>query len=228
MVTTHATGLQPQQVIWHIRRYDKDAAEWGAAFGHHERSSMKNFKLALFSCVALSSFFTFAVGSFAQTGGESPRDCDKLGPRTWKAGSIEEMRTQEASYWACRMGVPTETVRQWQQASNAPDRIDRIKIGIVDKQELVFIQRMGGTMRCFSFSALKKTSKGWEEVWEDNGEGYCMMKCPGIEMKIFNSRLALEVPKSSDPDCKQIFQRKVFIWDDKTFRPAADHGVGKP
>jgi len=81
---------------------------------------------------------------------------------------------------------------------------------------------MGGTMRCFSFSALKKTKSGWEQVWEDSAEEYCMMRCPGIEMKILGSRLLLEVPKSSDPNCKQMFERKEFIWNGKTFRPVAE------
>jgi hypothetical protein len=183
---------------------------------------VRNVKLPAFSFLVLSCL-TFAPASFAQTGAKSPNDCDKLGPRTWKGGSIEESRTQEAAYWGCRMSVPTETVKQWQGASNALDRIDRIKIGTVGKQQLVFIQRMGGTMRCFSFSALKKSDNAWKQVWEDGGDEYCMMKCPGIEMNIFGSRLVLEVPKSSDPDCREMFQRKEFFWDGKTFRPAAIH-----
>jgi hypothetical protein len=188
---------------------------------------MAKIKLPVFFFLVLACL-TFAPGALAQTGAKSPTQCDKLGPRTWK-GSREEMSFQEAVYWACRMDVPAETVMEWQQASNAGDRIERIKIGSVEKQELVFIQRMGGTMRCFSFSALRDTRDGWTKVWEDNGQGYCMMKCPGVEMKIFGPRLLLEVPKSPDPGCKDIFQRKVFIWDGTTFRPAADHAVsGKP
>ena len=185
---------------------------------------MPKIKLPVFFFLVLACL-TFAPGAWGQTGAKSPTQCEKLGPHTWK-GSREEMRFQEAVYWGCRMDVPGETVMEWQQASNGADRIERIKIGSVEKQELVLIQRMGGTMRCFSFSALKNTSDGWKEVWEDNGEGYCMMKCPGVEMKILGSRLVLEGPKSSDPACKDIFQRKVFIWDGKTFRPAADHAVG--
>ena len=175
----------------------------------------------------LLSFFPLALGSFAQTGERSLQDCDKLGPRTWTAtGSVEEIREQEAVYWGCRMELPTETIKQWQRASDAPDPIDRIKIINMDKQELVYIQRMGGTMRCFSFSALKKTSKGWEQVWEESGDEYCMMKCPGIKMGIVGSRLVLDVPKSSDPDCKKMFHRKEFIWDGKTFRPAPEGPQG--
>ena len=75
-------------------------------------------------------------------------------------------------------------------------------------------------MRCHSFSALKKTNKGWEQVWEANGDYYCTMKCPGIEMKIFGSRLVLDVPKSPVPDCRQSFQREEFTWNGKTFQPA--------
>lgn len=185
---------------------------------------MAKIKLPVFFFLVLACL-TFAPGAWAQAGAKSPTQCDKLGPRTWKASSVEEMRFQEAVYWGCRMDVPAETVMEWQQASNGADRIERIKIGSIEKQELVLIQRMGGTMRCFSFSALRDTRDGWKEVWEDDSDGYCMMKCPGAEMKIFGSRLLLEVPKSSDPDCKDTFQRKVFIWDGTTFRPAADHAV---
>jgi TonB family protein len=139
---------------------------------------------------------------------------------------MEERRFQEAVYWACKMDVSAETVMEWQQASHSADRIERIKIGSVEKQELALIERIGGSMRCFTFSALKDTSDGWREIWEDDREGYCMMKCPRIEMNIFGPRLVLEVPKSSVPNCKDIFARKVFIWDGTTFRPAADHAVG--
>ncbi len=182
---------------------------------------MKNIKLRVFAFLVLSCI-AFAPVSFAQTAGKSPQDCDKLGPSTWKGGSLEEMRQQEAAYWGCRMAVPSETIKQWQQASDELDPITAIKIRTVNKQELVFVERMGGTMRCFRFSALEKTTKGWEKVWGDSGDEYCMIKCPGIVMRIFSSRLVLDTPKSSDPDCKQMFHKKEFIWDGKTFRPAPE------
>jgi len=188
---------------------------------------MPKIKLPVFFFLVLACL-TFAPGAWGQTGAKSPPSVRNWGLTLGKV-QREEMRFQEAVYWGCRMDVPGETVMEWQQASNGADRIERIKIGSVEKQELVLIQRMGGTMRCFSFSALRDTRDGWTKVWEDNGEGYCMMKCPGVEMKIFGPRLLLEVPKSSDPACKDTFQRKVFTWDGTTFRPAADHAVsGKP
>jgi hypothetical protein len=188
---------------------------------------VKRVKLLVLPILVISCL-SFAASGFAQTDGKLPTNCEKLGSRTWK-GSMEERRFQEAVYWACKMDVSAETVMEWQQASHSADRIERIKIGSVEKQELALIERIGGSMRCFTFSALKDTSDGWREVWEDDREGYCMMKCPRIEMNIFGSRLVLEVPKSSGPDCKDIFAKKVFIWDGTTFQPAADHAVaGKP
>jgi len=186
---------------------------------------MKSSKVRVFYLLSLSCL-TFPLGVFAQTSSKSTSGCDKFGPRTWKVGSIEAIRTQEAAYWGCRMNVPTDTVKQWQQASDEPDRIDRMKIGTVGRQELVFIRRMGGTMRCFSFSVLRKNRQGWEQVWEDYGEEFCMMKCPAIEMRISDSRLSLQVPKPPDPDCKQMFHQKEFIWDGQSFRPAAEHALG--
>lgn len=194
-----------------------------------KRGVMKSIQLTVF-CI---TYLLLAPLSFGQTHSASSTDCDKLGPSTWKPGSVEEMHTQEASYWGCRMGVSPETVRQWQKASGAPDRIANIEIGAVDGHEFVFIERMGGTMRCFSFSALKKVGAGWEEVWTDAADEYCMMKCPGIEMKVFKSQLLLMTPRSSDPDCKQMFHRRGFFWDGKTFRPRAgralpDNNVSRP
>ena len=181
---------------------------------------MKNIMLQSLSLLMLSCH-TYAPRTFAQTVGKSQSDCDKLGPRTWKAaGSIEEIREREAVYWGCRMGLSTATIKEWQQASNEPDPISGIKIFSINKQEVIFIERMGGTMRCRSFTALKKTSKGWEEVWHEYGDEYCMV-CPEIKIKTLGSHLVLEVPKSTDPNCEQLFRRKEFIWDGKTFQPAA-------
>jgi hypothetical protein len=188
---------------------------------------VKNIVLPSLSFWVLSCF-TFAPGIFAQTGAKSPQNCDKLGPHTWKGDSIEERRDEESAYWGCRMGLPTATIKQWQQASDEPDPIRGIRILRMNEQELVFIERMGGTMRCRSLTALRKTSKGWERVWDEYGDEYCMV-CPAIRIKILGSHLVLEVPKSTAPACEQLWRRKEFIWNGKTFRPADEHREdGKP
>jgi len=117
------------------------------------------------------------------------------------------------------MGLPAATIKQWQQASDEPDPILEIKLFAMNGQEFVFIERMGGTMRCRSFTALKKTGKRWEKVWDEYGDKYCMV-CPEIKVRILGSHVVLEVPKSTDPNCEQLFHKKEFIWDGKTFRPA--------
>jgi hypothetical protein len=80
------------------------------------------------------------------------------------------------------------------------------------------MERMGGTMHCFSFTALQKTGAGWKKIWEESGDEYCRDKCPGIEMRISSLRVSLEIPKSSNKDCEGTFQKKDFVWDGKTFR----------
>jgi hypothetical protein len=167
----------------------------------------------------LPIYLALAPSILAQAGGKSQQNCEKVGPHTWKHGSIEEMSEQEAVYWGCRMGLPTATIKQWQQASDEPDPISEIKLFTMNKQEFVFIERMGGTMRCRSFTALMNTGKGWEKVWDEYGDMYCGI-CPELRIRILGSRLVLEVPKSTDANCEQLFHRKEFIWNGKMFRPA--------
>jgi len=172
------------------------------------------------ACLPLCSF-VFVKGLSAQTVRKSSEDCDKVGPRTWKGASFEERREEEDTYWACRVHVPTETIKLWEQASEALDPIASIEIRHLQKQQMVFIERMGGTMHCFSFAALQKTSGGWTKIWEESGEEYCRDKCPDIEMRISSLRISLEIPKSVNKDCEGAFQKREFVWDGKTFRRVA-------
>jgi hypothetical protein len=68
-------------------------------------------------------------------------------PENWGPNFGEES-------WGCRLAVATETVNQWQKGAEATEAIADIKLAIIEKQDFVFIERMGGSMRCFSFSAL--------------------------------------------------------------------------
>lgn len=167
--------------------------------------------LLVLCCVA------FMSGLSAQTVGKPSQDCDKLGPRTWKGTSFEERREQEDAYWACRVHMPTATIKLWEQASDALDSIASIEIRDIQKQQIVFIERMGGTMHCFSFTALQKIGAGWKKIWEESGDEYCRDKCPDIEIRISGLRLSLQIPKSPDKDCERTFQKKEFAWDGKTF-----------
>jgi uncharacterized protein (DUF736 family) len=143
--------------------------------------------LAIYSLV-------FASALSAQSVKRSSQDCDKLGPRTWKGASFEERREEKDAYWACKLDVPIATVKLWEQASNSLDPIAGIKIRDVQERQIVFMERMGGTMHCFSFTALQKTGAGWKKIWEESGDEYCRDKCPGIEMRISSLRVSLEIP----------------------------------
>lgn len=167
----------------------------------------------------------FMSGLSAQTVGKPSQDCDKLGPRTWKGTSFEERREQEDAYWACRVHMPTATIKLWEQASDALDPIASIEIRDIQKQQIVFIERMGGTMHCFSFTALQKIGAAWKKIWEESGDEYCRDKCPDIEMRISGLRLSLQIPKSPDEDCERTFQKKEFVWDGKTFRLVAKNAA---
>jgi hypothetical protein len=166
-------------------------------------------------------FFVSVSGLFAQTNGQSSHDCEKLGPRAWKGTSFEERREEEDAYWACRTRVPITTIRLWEKASDSVDPIAGIESQDMQDHQIVFIERVGGTMRCFSFAALQKTSAGWAKIWEEAGDEYCRGRCPPIGMRISGLRLLLETSRSSDKDCEQTFARKEFVWDGKTFRLAA-------
>jgi hypothetical protein len=183
-------------------------------------------KSARLSVTLLVFYFSvFVSGLSAQTAGQLSEDCDKLGPRTWKGASFEERREEEDAYWACRVRVPTATIKLWEQATDSLDPIAGIEIRDIQKQYIVFIERVGGTMHCFSFAALQKTSAGWTKIWEESGDEYCRDKCPGIEMRISGLRLSLDTSKSSDKDkdCERTFAKKEFTWDGKTFRLIANN-----
>jgi hypothetical protein len=47
-----------------------------------------------------------------------------------------------------------------------PGRIVDMLLATIEKDKFVFIERLEGTMHCYNFTALKKTSRGWEQVWE--------------------------------------------------------------
>ena len=99
-----------------------------------------------------------------------------------------------------------------------------IQLVTIDKEEFVFIERMEGSMHCYNFEALRKTAKEWQQVWENAEDDYCVMSCPAIKMRVTGSRLLLEMPNSSDRDCRRMFQRRAFLWNGKTFKLTTEQG----
>jgi hypothetical protein len=109
-------------------------------------------------------------------------------------------------------------VKIWQQTAGVSGMIQDILPGTLGNLDFVFVQQMEGSMHCYSFSALKKTSKGWEQVWEETGDDFCMVTCPPIRMRILASHLVLDLPKTSSANCKHIFDTKKYLWTGKTFK----------
>jgi hypothetical protein len=167
----------------------------------------------LFFALLLCSL-AFVPRAAAQSSRKSHEDCRA----DWPPYFAEGQKEHEAAYWACRLGVATGTVKTWQAS---PGLIADIQMATINKSEFVFIERSEGTMHCYNFEVLLKTAGGWREVWVDSSDDYCMVHCPAIKMRIVGSQLLLDLPSSSDPDCRRMFVGRKYVWNGKTFRAAA-------
>lgn len=175
---------------------------------------MRAFFLLVLFCFALSPCL------YGQTVGHSHEECIKLVPGNWGPNFGEEWHQRETVYWGCRLGTSAETIRVWQQAANVSGMTQDIIPTTIEKQEIVLIEQMEGTMRCYDFLALKKTAKGWEQIWSLGGDEYCTAPCPPVRMKTFGAYLTLESPIASDDKCQHVSWRKEqFLWNGKTFVP---------
>lgn len=160
----------------------------------------------------------FAQRLCAQTPARSDSDCRKLVPRDWGSNFGEEWHQHEAVYWGCRLGAPPEAVKEWRETAQITGMIQNVVRGAIDKQDFIFLEQVEGTMRCYSFYALKKGSTGWEKVWEEASDSYCMMTCPPVRMRILSSYVLLNLPNSSSLECRHRFDRKKYLWNGKTFQ----------
>jgi hypothetical protein len=163
----------------------------------------------------------FSPSVCAQTSGRSEVECRKQLPRNWGPNFGVQWRQHEATYWGCRLGVPGESIKEWRNIADVSGAIQNILIEEMDKEEFVFIEQVEGSLRCFSFSALKKTAKGWEQVWSEASDDFCVATCPPIEMKFVGSSLVLMSIKSADPQCSRLSRRTRYSWTGKTFERVA-------
>jgi hypothetical protein len=173
------------------------------------------FRLLLAMMIAL----LFAAQGRGQTSGKSEAECRKADPGSWGPNFGDEWHAHEAVYWGCRLGVPAETVRAWQDPYGM---IVDIQKATIENAELIFAEHMEGTLRCYGFRVFRKTAETWRQVWEDVRDEYCMASCPPIKMTISGSHLLLESATTPDAKCKTKFAPRNFAWDGKTFAPSAE------
>jgi hypothetical protein len=150
----------------------------------------------------------FAPKSDAQVMVKSHEECIKLVPGDWGPNFGVEWHQHEAVYWGCRLGVPSEDVKTWQQLAVGSGMIQDILPATIEHQEFAFIEGMEGSMHCYSVTALVKNTMGWETVWSIGGEEYCTVTCPPVRMKTRGSYFMLELPNPSDKKCKHILWRR--------------------
>jgi hypothetical protein len=159
---------------------------------------------------------------------KSHEECLKLVPGDWGPNFGEEWKQNEAVYWGCRLGVPVETIKEWQQFSSGMIQ-DLIPIRIGEEQ-IVLIESMEGSAHCFSIDALRKTAKGWQVIWSPPSSpdtmDYCTLTCPAIRIRADGKNLVLELPETSDRkedptySCKHVkWKKERYLWDGQTYQP---------
>jgi hypothetical protein len=172
-----------------------------------------------FFVIALFCFISLPQLS-AQTISRSHEDCLKLVPGDWGPNFGEEWRQHEGVYWGCRLGVPVETIKAWQEVVSG--NIQGLIPVTIDKQQLVLVEDRDGSANCFTIRALKKTPKGWEQIWGASSDpdtmDYCTLACPAIKMTVQGKNLTLEFPETSDPKEDQTFSCKHVRWKKETYR----------
>jgi hypothetical protein len=168
-------------------------------------------------------------GSFAQQKTKSHEECMMEVPGDWGPNFGDKWHDNEARYWACRNGVPVETVKAWQRAADEMDMAAEIKPVIVDGQDLVLFVKDGGTANCYGLSVLRQSGNQWANAWElptrkgDDESYYCSGPCPQLEVKTDGQTLTVRSASSSDPNdesCRHVrWESERFHWTGSTFVP---------
>ena len=185
------------------------------------RTPVKHPSSSSFPFILLLSLLC-ATATFSQSPQKSHENCIKLVPGNWGPNFGVEWHAHESIYWGCRLGLPAETIKDWQRAAGLSGMTENILPVKIANDDLVLIEEMQGSMHCYIISALRKTPKGWEQVWTESGDDFCTMTCPPIRITIRGPRLFLDAPLSSNPDCNGHIYKRKYLWNGKTFAPVQD------
>jgi len=179
--------------------------------------------------VVLSLLLAATAVSSAQTV-RTHEECIKQVPGDWGPNFGKEWHRNEALYWGCRLGVPSERVEAWQKAADEAGMAQEVSISQVQGRDLVLIEEAGGSAHCFDVKVLVNNNGDWKLAWRlpiaPNSMDYCTFACPALRTKIAGTVLTVESPASSDPkedttfSCKHVSWRKErFRWTGTTFEP---------
>lgn len=171
---------------------------------------------------------TLASLVFAQQKPRPHEQCLKEVPADWGPNFGEKWHENEARYWACRDGVPVETVKVWQAAAEEHDMATEIKPVTVDGQKFVLFVEDSGTANCYGVSVLRQRGIAWQKIWDlpskkGDQEPYCAGQCPGLEAGMTGRILKIRSASTSDindEECKRVqWATERFRWDGATFLP---------
>jgi hypothetical protein len=162
-----------------------------------------------------------ATSAFGQRP-KSASECTKVVPGDW--GRDDQWHQHEALYWGCRLGVPAETVKEWQTAAYIEDRMQEVSLARLDGQTVVLITEEGGSGHCFDVKVLVPSGTSWTMVWElPEQDQYCSGWCPALKVRLHSKSLTVSTPSSSDPHntaftCKHVqWHHESFVWTGNTF-----------
>jgi hypothetical protein len=163
----------------------------------------------------------------AQTAKKADKDCLRLTESDWGPNFGEQWHRNEAIFWGCKLGIPAETVADWQKVDKSSGMIQDAILTNFHGAAIVILELVEGSTSCFSFVALQRSSSGWSRVWEDSGASnstdYCAVNCPAFKMKVKGLLLVLSIPQSRNAEvCDPIDWREYrYHWDGHTFQPAS-------
>lgn len=183
-------------------------------------------KQAIAGIIVLLTISTCLFGQVPK----SHEECIKRVPSDWGPNFGAEWHHNEAAYWGCRLGVPTETVATWQKTANESGMAQQISTSKVEGRTLVLIEEMAGDAHCFDITVLASSDRDWRIVWRlpvpQDSMDYCTNTCPSLKTSITGHTLTIESPEPTDPQqdttltCAHFRWRKeTFHWTGETFKP---------